>query len=1131
MSYGDHYVLMPKEFGLFELWCNNVNLDIQRAWERHNDANKSEGLYICTKHFAPCDVADNGTLKAGASTSTSDFTIKGSRRQWGGVMIPAAAVQTITGDPRCSSNSRSRGRSVNTQPSSCSSSASSSSSSLKRGFREIGDENIDRLVNDDTKETPAAIKQSTYESRSKPACYCILADPFNLVSAMYQMNEHARACGTETLIHKSRDHVQFHGLAGSITFHCSEGDKCRHWKQGIFTCYTQTPVPTDKLAQSHGIDKNIRKKWKGFMPKLEFRSNLLHATAETITSVMPAESQRILVLLGFKTRSDTVLRTYRENFIIDQVLLMQAEEEKRVFEKYAHADGNVFSYDAAHNCVRDAQHTTGTSILAGSNVIAKLTVSSTGHAASREDKILREQIADMHTLGFNLVAGITDQSASGISIIRKCLPSGEAIADLWHTMKNLRKLLEDLIRKFEDTVLALLKFSHHHYRSELGRSPDTSELTGVTERLMLSFETHHQFDALPDQFKAKGYGIDKWEQCANNKDELEAVGREFGLLSSNTTANSDPRVAHIPATQKSGFRLYQQSMKVTKDVLIALINNPAISDSLIQKVEDGVKLLPQKLRNSAKIRGLIDCIAKNCENVPTSWRVGDLGTVSLETAVSATKDHVVQVVAELKKEAKTSPSTNGRSKAMTEKETKLVESINKSWSKAEAKKSTKITCMDEINTDILNKVQLTALAGHVDVDITNQKAANLKILCAAKLDSSLRVASQSISKACALMRERLSGGPSSFRSYFAQACRHVNDYFGPFSRDFKTWWIKEAMRNWAKHWCDNHSTCAGYSWYSTCHLRGPTGIPQAEGTFSSPSQAKLKISDYDNKFPFITAFFDNIVTVVLADRRFESRIYDVSLYGHTYSNESFFHALQIMISQTIGITHDFYKCRAIVAMLEFNWQREWKVLNQGVLRKNKHSTTVVRKQHLPHMTGPRLEIARRVLGPLFEPGGEADPKGIFDAWRNTKVNFLQRKREKRIKYLGKATEKGKKEIEIYRTICPVKAELGSERSGASFIEYQTRAPLPFMHTDERKLGKEEAETLLMIGHQAREFNMKNERRRQEARQPAAAGNDEDEDEDEDENGVVDGDGVYSDEDDEEDVGGETSAEYLRGLRK
>lgn len=147
------------------------------------------------------------------------------------------------------------------------------------------------------------------------------------------------------------------------------------------------------------------------------------------------------------------------------------------------------------------------------------------------------------------------------------------------------------------------------------------------------------------------------------------------------------------------------------------------------------------------------------------------------------------------------------------------------------------------------------------------------------------------------------------------------------------------------------------------------------------------------------------------------------------------------------------------------------------------------------------------------------------------MKFLQRKREKRIKYLGKATEKGKKEIEIYRTICPVKAELGSERSGASFIEYQTRAPLPFMHTDERKLGREEAETLLMIGHQAREFNMKNERRRQEARQPAAAGNDEDEDEDEDENGVVDGDGVYSDEDDEEDVGGETSAEYLRGLRK
>lgn len=56
----------------------------------------------------------------------------------------------------------------------------------------------------------------------------------------------------------------------------------------------------------------------------------------------------------------------------------------------------------------------------------------------------------------------------------------------------------------------------------------------------------------------------------------------------------------------------------------------------------------------------------------------------------------------------------------------------------------------------------------------------------------------------------------------------------------------------------------------------------------------------------------------------------------------------------------------------------------------------------------------------------------------------------------------------------------SERKGPAFVKYQTRPPMPFVHTDERTLGAEEAETLLQLGHQAREFHVSVERRRLDA---------------------------------------------------
>jgi hypothetical protein len=1108
MTYGNHLVVMPHDYARFELYCKNLGYadqeDIQKAWERHNDTEYTHCLYVSAKHFDPVDIADDGSLRPGNTRSTRDFSIRGSRRDFPTEKVPASTGYIISNDPRYINNG--------------SSSSSSSSRESKRGTKRAGDDmnanDIDRLISKSKSKpvAPAAaaeappppllrppLKLFRYEASSKPKCYSMIADPYNLVRGMLEINAHARECGTE-LSHASRHDVQYYGLCGSITFRCSKGEGCCHWPVGLFRMYTQNPISTQEYGKSHDINDEILQEWKNFMPKNEYRANILHATGESITSVMPAESEKFIVQLGLKVRSPQVRAQYRKHIIRDTVKKIWMEEEKRVFQKYKRADGNVFCYDGAHSCVRDAQHTLGASILAGPNVIAAVDVLSDGHAASREDRILRKQIPYMQNeLGYILKAGVTDQSASGIKIIRDMLPSGQAIADLWHTIKSLPKLVETIVSKFEESVLALYKNTQSLYNSELGRSPSLLEFQEVLNIAMKNFKIDHKFDSLFEKFRVKGYGMTKWEECAKDKNVLDAVGSEFGLLNSFASTAADPRLAKFPMTGQPSFRLEMQSLKLLKGMVHALVNDKEVSDGLINIAEE-VSALPKAQKHGAKKERLIDLISQYC-NIPTSWKVGSFDTVNSDAAFRDARNAVIELVNEKKKGMISSPAATS-SKEVTMEEKKVLKEINLNWSKAEIKKGTNVACMEELNTSVLNKVQLTALAAHLNID-TSLKLAELKKLCGDRLNSALRVVTQTLSKACALLRERLSGGPSSLRSYFSALCRNVNDFFGPFNREFKTWWVKQGMRSWGRHCCDDHSTCSGYSWYTTCHIIGPAhGTPQAEGDFSSASQAKLKISDYENNFPGITLVFQSMVTVIVTNKTFETKLYDASLYAHTFANESFHHSVQVMVSQTIGITHEFYELRVYVTALEFNWQREWKLLGQGMLRRNKHSTTLSRSQHLPSTTGPRLEITRRVLGPLFSDGGAADPKGIFTGWFDDKQSYLKLKRENRQKFITEATEKDRKEIEIMRTVCPVKSEeLINEGSGnASTIAYHTRAPLPFLHTEERELGPADKETLLKIGARAREFNLSIERRRQKASQLPVDGalvevNDEDADDD------------------------------------
>ena len=340
MSYGDHVRLMPRTREQFKLYCVNLGYTakdphIGELWDHHTDPTRKRALYVSTKHFDPVDIMDNGKLRVdGISQSSRDhMPIIGDKRKWKNVMIPSATLAIVQADPRCF-----KGRTGSKTPSSRFSntilditskaslstqitSSSRSNDSMRPNIRENDtspQEAIERLVvqeDKEPKESKENPRRRTYENSSKPKPYAIVADPYNVVTGLLAINEHARMCCTE-LLHRSRDDVKYHGLCGEIVMRCSKGKACTHWHQGKYILHSQTPVSIASIAESHELNDSLRQKWIKFMPKKEYKANILHAVGESVTTAMPAETERFLTVLGAKTRSATVRREYRKHIII-----------------------------------------------------------------------------------------------------------------------------------------------------------------------------------------------------------------------------------------------------------------------------------------------------------------------------------------------------------------------------------------------------------------------------------------------------------------------------------------------------------------------------------------------------------------------------------------------------------------------------------------------------------------------------------------------------------------------------------------------------------------------------------------------------------------------------------------------
>lgn len=1093
MSYGKRLFLMPDNKDDFNYYLANLLVqpsEFDKLWMIHSGVNKEIRLRIDSVHFRPIDVNDDGTIVRQTGSNNRKNKNRGISNKGvpftAGIPCPSASLDDVRSDIR-----------YNRQPdfsSSLKSTASKRSSSRSmsvdksvlisnetpppdnRDLINVGEDEDEIEVEKDPDDHQQKKQRGGYkENAGRPFVHKInsfIGDPCNVIETIMEVDKHAKQCGG-TLKHNSRDNTHYHGLCIQISVSCEKGSRCQYWNHGKFNYHSQNPILSSKFLASHNVEIAVNNK---NIPKYEYRANLNQIVGATITSTLPKDAEKFLRLMGLNYRSSTYGSFIRKTVVHPVIQKAYNAEEKRIFEKYGDNELDI-TVDGVHSSVRDAQHTAvATGLTPSIGELASVKVSSKGRSAGREDPLIIESITHLvDDLKYKLKGGASDQSASGQEIIRKML--GVAYCDMWHIQKTLLKLLEklleqliELLKKYMEKCVIILKLQ--------GKKVNIESLSHALDILIEQFQTESEYDNLEGIFREKGIGIEKWKELALDQIKMKEFFTEHNIIKPEFTEED---IQKLKALNLKGHinsvRLSKLSLKSLIFILKSL--NPTNVNSLIMDINENVPTVGfnSKQVTGEKRRLICKAIRSTCK-IPEFWSVGILNTVdrdyAFQKAINKLKSERNDIVgvSEVHSDVKESGDTI---------DGKFITEVNKLWSAAACKKITpNVLSFNELRPPVLNAKQLDLTIQYIldkdirgDLPLLKSKAVvkEKKEFCEKVLMSLNPLISFEIdlTKARTFILQRAVGGPSSFRNSFATASRLANNYYPNAPRTFKVWWIEKYLKNWGPHWKGIHKGC-NFIWYGTCHLPNTP-----EGDLSAAGQIKLKSTSFDAQYPMLTQIFGLFVDAIVTDRTLEKKIYDAANNAHTGNIESFNHFLQRRISQTIGCSHEFYEKRAQMAMCDFNYQKEWKIYGEGVLRKNKHSQYLCRAQHGPDITIPALSVLNNVLGKEF-----SNDK-TYKGWDEKQRLQLHNSREKRKSFIIKSSEgaKGKQIMAISTMISPpLKGEDNEDNNErdmkANYVEFCCRAPFPFDYRDTIILPKEQADSMAHIRHQAREFEaMKN----------------------------------------------------------
>ena len=194
-----------------------------------------------------------------------------------------------------------------------------------------------------------------------------------------------------------------------------------------------------------------------------------------------------------------------------------------------------------------------------------------------------------------------------------------------------------------------------------------------------------------------------------------------------------------------------------------------------------------------------------------------------------------------------------------------------------------------------------------------------------------------------------------FAKYALAFCRVVNQDFGKFSRQFKAMWIMDAMVSYVQHCNCDHGNCDRFMWWTKFTRSDQYYVPD-----------KMYIRDFssDGNPPNTDVLINTLFLAWINSPRFEQCVYSITLYARTGPVESFNRCFTIRCPKLISCGHDHYWMKLMATYASFNWQQEWKVLDEGVVvRRSKYHVrgVLTRQQHKPLLEAPTLDMVDAIL--------------------------------------------------------------------------------------------------------------------------------------------------------------------------
>ena len=708
------------------------------------------------------------------------------------------------------------------------------------------------------------------------------------VSLIKSIHNHGKNCQGNIFIRRSG--VFLKRLSLQVTINCSEKSNCAIWEKGIFKWISSGTIKipnTNRVAQVPDV---------------------LYSLACYITPTTKAHAEQFFSTMLLTPPSRNMLNDLVKSFV--KPYLIQEKEKiisNRCEEIRALKEGIIVNMDVGYTGARKAQCAT---IMVGSGSRALFSRTDTENGAWLKEGLLVSIALNeaINERKLDIVAVEIDDNAANKKKIENCKringpiefrqETVKGLNDVFHAAKSMGRQAIKIVSLFTQQLESKIKpltvshGSNWDFEGEL--------LIPILSSLESNFQLY--FNDINEKFEH--IGANEWVQASTSATGMQELAVILKLV--DETINHEywaPIVEvwnkHKPPSATDAENI--STIIITKTTSLRCLT--AIANAVCKLVE--VNEQSEVTKNN--IIGYLKL------HLPSICFRGDNFSVNFMECL----DNCITNI----------KSNNRGTSQNEEKRIEIIREIfgTKNPSNSEIKK---------LKTDKIIK-----LAQYLEFDLPSpihkQDVKKAKEHCAKNIWH-LQGLWDDIDAAISIAHRSFSARIGEYKKLMKTLIRVVNETYGMWSIRFKMNFVLNGLLNFSQHFCNDHSSCSRYIWWTQCsnaHLN--QYLPAQEYVSDLASGRGLRCNTY------IPLFFRILVKAFTLSPYLEGLLSKCILYSKTTICESYFHWLGIMVPKWQNVTKFEYILRESAAYIAFCKRQDDKCLFTKKLRQHKYASTLV----------------------------------------------------------------------------------------------------------------------------------------------------------------------------------------------